>query len=65
MQKMFDSKSKLKISLKSVQGPQNVFFWFAPANQTGLKGKDTRLKQLSEQFVREMTYKGGRDAPAS
>ena len=32
----------------------------APASQKGLKGKNTRLKQLSEQFwVAEKTYKGG------
>ena len=47
-----------------VQGPQNVILCFAPASQNGLKGKNTRLKHQSEQFVREMTYKGGRGAKA-
>ena len=42
-----------------VQGPQNVILCFAPASQNGLKGKNTRLKHQSEQFVREMTSKGG------
>ena len=32
---------------------------FAPARQNGWKGKNTRLKHQSEQFVRENTYKGG------
>ena len=45
-----------------VQGPQNVILCFAPASQNGLKGKNTRLKHQSEQFVREKTYKGGRGA---
>ena len=36
-----------------VQGPQNVILCFAPASQNGLKGKNTRLKHQSEQFVRE------------
>ena len=43
-----------------VQGPQNVILCFAPASQNGLKGKNTRLTQLSEQiWVAEKTYKGG------
>ena len=43
-----------------VQGPQNVILCFAPASQTGLKGKNTRLKHKSEQFwFAQKPTKGG------
>ena len=42
---MFKSKSKTRIILKSVRGPRNVIFWFAPASQNGLKGKIRDVKR--------------------
>ena len=40
-------------------------FLRAAASQKGLKGTNTRLKHQSEQFVREITYKGGRRPSAA
>ena len=52
--------AKRNIDLFASPRSQNVILCFAPASQNGLKGKNTRLKQLSEQFwVAEKTYKGG------
>ena len=39
-------------------------FLIRPCKPKWIERKNTRLKQLSEQFVREKTYKGGRGAKA-
>ena len=44
--------SKNQIRFLSKSKVPKMYFLGAPASQKGLKGKNTRLKQLSEQFKR-------------